>query len=327
MMSNTKKQDGAVLVGKIKGGFAPYPGRALSGYLVTTVSVPRLSGTKDKLIVAIPSSMIDREKDYMDQKVYVAGVLRTENIREKGMKNGKSHLYIYIRADEFSVLEGWEDSQNAVDIEGYLCRKPDFRITKSGIHITDLWVAVNGDERMSSYVPVICWNYTADAAKDLEVGDFVSLSGRLQSRTYPKEIDGVKVDKTAYELSVGKMAYKKHSVVLALSRERKAHLLAYYGGDMDAIAKDVEKYGADALNAGFDIFDWGGTGVLGIRRVCEAIGSDADAVGLAEAAGYKFIPEGEIPPELLLEGNYWIDTEENRRKIRELFPDAERAVS
>lgn len=327
MMSNTKKQDGAVLVGKIKGGFAPYPGRSLSDYLVTTVSVSRLSGTKDKLIVAIPSSMIDREKDYMDQKVYVAGVLRTENIRDKGMKKGKSHLYVYIRADEFSVLEGWEDSQNAIDIEGNLCRKPDFRITKSGIHITELRVAVNGGERMASYVPVICWNQTADAAKDLEVGDFVSLSGRLQSRTYPKEIDGVKVEKTAYELSAGRLVYKKHSIILALDKERKAQLLAYYDGDMDAIANDVEQYGADALNAGYDIFDWGGTGVLGVHCVCEALGSDADAAGLAEADGYKFIPEGEIPAELLVEGSYWIDTEENRHKISELFPDAGRVAS
>ena len=288
-MSNERKMDRAVIVGRIEGGFAPFPGKSLSGYLVTTVAVARLSKTKDRLIVAIPDFLVDKEMDYVNQKVRVAGFLRTENIQDKELKTKKgkirSRLYIFIKAEEFSVLDGWEDHYNDVQIEGYLCKKPNLRMTANGTHIADLTVAVNGDDGTSSYIPSICWGRNAEAARHFDVGDYVCLAGRMQSRTYQKTVEGVKTEKTAYELSVGWMEFHNYSVIRNLCKERKEQLLAFYDGDMDKVAGAVIEYGAKALNMGYQFFFREGTKIEGVCSVCDSLGSDEDVVNIAVKDG------------------------------------------
>ena len=54
----------------------------------------------------------------------------------------------------------------------------------------------------SDYLPCITWGLRAKDAADWTTGTVVSLDGRIQSRRYIKNIDGIPEEKTAYEVSV-----------------------------------------------------------------------------------------------------------------------------
>ena len=67
-----------------------------------------------------------------------------------------------------------------------------------------MMLAVNRAYGKSDYIPCITWGRSARFASKLSVGDRITLSGRLQSRGYQKQMpDGTVVEKTAYEVSVG----------------------------------------------------------------------------------------------------------------------------
>ena len=67
-----------------------------------------------------------------------------------------------------------------------------------------MMLAVNRAYGKSDYIPCITWGRSARFAAKLSVGDRISLTGRLQSRAYQKQMpDGQVVEKTAYEVSVG----------------------------------------------------------------------------------------------------------------------------
>ena len=75
------------------------------------------------------------------------------------------------------------------------------RITPMGREICDIMLAVNRKYGRSDYLPCITWGKTAKKASEWGVGTRVELTGRLQSRKYIKTIDGVPVEKTAFEVS------------------------------------------------------------------------------------------------------------------------------
>ena len=67
-----------------------------------------------------------------------------------------------------------------------------------------MMLAVNRAYGKSDYIPCITWGRSARFAAKLSVGDKITLTGRLQSRAYQKQLpDGMVVEKTAYEVSVG----------------------------------------------------------------------------------------------------------------------------
>ena len=56
--------------------------------------------------------------------------------------------------------------------------------------------------RRTDYIPCILWGRTALAAADYPTGTELTLTGRLQSRTYLKNLGETSETRTAYELSV-----------------------------------------------------------------------------------------------------------------------------
>ena len=77
-------------------------------------------------------------------------------------------------------------------------------MTPLGREIADVLLAVNRAYGKSDYIPCITWGRSARFAAKQSVGDKITLSGRLQSRVYQKQLpDGTVVEKTAYEVSVG----------------------------------------------------------------------------------------------------------------------------
>jgi single-stranded DNA-binding protein len=54
----------------------------------------------------------------------------------------------------------------------------------------------------TDYLPVIAWGQLAVQSGRLQVGDSLSLEGRIQSRTYQKQTDTGTEQRTAYEVSM-----------------------------------------------------------------------------------------------------------------------------
>ena len=66
----------------------------------------------------------------------------------------------------------------------------------------DMLLAVNRRYGRADYLPCIAWGSLALACGELSVGARLHLEGRLQSRVYHKEENGVRVPHTAYEVSI-----------------------------------------------------------------------------------------------------------------------------
>ena len=71
---------------------------------------------------------------------------------------------------------------------------------------THLMLAVNRRYGRSDYLPCIAWGALAQRCAAMSVGDRLSLEGRLQSRTYKKVVDGREEERTAFEVSVMRLA-------------------------------------------------------------------------------------------------------------------------
>ena len=94
------------------------------------------------------------------------------------------------------------EDMNNVDIDGYICKSPIYRETPLGRKICDLLVASNRLCNKSDYLPCISWGRNAISSSILEVGEHVSVSGRLQSRIYVKKLNETDfAERVAYEVS------------------------------------------------------------------------------------------------------------------------------
>ncbi len=167
------------------------------GFYEFVLSVKRLSAEVDYLPVTISERLLPEIKDTKSE-VGIIGQLRSYNKQE----NDKSRLILTIFAREIVDSESLNIS-NQINITGYICKEPIYRTTPFGREITDILVAVNRAYNKSDYLPCIAWGRNARFAGDLETGDKVELTGRIQSRTYQKKIDeNSVVTKTAYEVSI-----------------------------------------------------------------------------------------------------------------------------
>ena len=174
-------------------------------FYIFTVSVPRFSGTEDKIRVMAPGLLIIGNDYSVGDKVIIEGQFRSFN----DMNEGKSRLVLTLFAKEMEVYASEYDEQNpnTIYLNGYVCKEPVYRTTPFGKEITDILVAVNRGFNKSDYIPVIAWNRNARYAQNLMVGDNIQIWGRMQSRTYYKTISETeKEERTAYEVSVNRMA-------------------------------------------------------------------------------------------------------------------------
>ena len=158
------------------------------------LQVPRLSGTPDTLPVLVPEALLTAVR--LEDPLRVRGQLRSFNNRS-GVGN-RLVLTVYAQAME----PGSGEPCNRILLSGALCKPPIFRRTPLGRSICDLMLAVNRRYGRADYLPVIAWGQLAVQAARLQVGDTLSLEGRVQSRTYRKVLeDGTAQERVAYEVS------------------------------------------------------------------------------------------------------------------------------
>lgn len=168
----------------------------------TELSMIRPSGIIDTIRVIISEDQIDHNKCYADGTLIKAtGSFRSRNYTGE---DGKNHidLYLFVTHMEFVDTIPEDTLSNQIYIKGYICKSPVYRATPSGKHISDVIIAVPRLDYRSDYIPCIFWNKQAYIAKSVEVGEGLTLVGRVQSREYTNQ----KGEKgIAYEVSVSRV--------------------------------------------------------------------------------------------------------------------------
>ena len=158
------------------------------------LEVPRLSGTSDTLPVLVTESLLPQI--HAGIPLRLLGQLRSFNNRS-GVGN---KLVLTVFAQEIRPSENAPCNQ--ITLTGSLCKEPVFRRTPLGRSICDLMLAVSRRYGRADYLPVIAWGQLAMQARTLQIGDEVTLEGRVQSRIYQKvTADGVQ-ERIAYEVSM-----------------------------------------------------------------------------------------------------------------------------
>ena len=170
-------------------------------FYMTKIKVTRKSGKIDHIPLMISEELLKnrniQKSELKDKKVCVYGQFFVK-------------MYVFVNKIHFCDFDIIVDN-NITTIDGYICKKPIFRITSlSKSKITQLLIAVNRKNGSVDYVPCITWSKIAEQSSKLKIGTHVICKGRLQSRKYPKkkmDKDGnVIVEwKETYEMSIVKI--------------------------------------------------------------------------------------------------------------------------
>ena len=158
------------------------------------VEVPRLSGDSDILPVLLPEEKLP----LMGQGccVRIQGQLRSFNNRT-GVGN---RLILTVYPLEITPATG--EPCNRIILSGSICKPPIFRRTPLGRSICDLMLAGPRRYGRADYLPAIAWGQLAVHTGDLQVGDSLTIDGRVQSRIYHKATGAGVEERVAYEVSV-----------------------------------------------------------------------------------------------------------------------------
>lgn len=170
------------------------------GFYDMKLEVPRLSAESDTIPVTVSERLLNNVK--VGDSVTIDGEFRSYN----KLVNGKSKLVLTLFAKELTEDIDQENS-NTISLTGFLCKQPIYRTTPFGREICDCLIAVNRAYNKSDYIPCIAWGRNARFVNSLQVGEKVTLLGRIQSRNYTKKHeDGTDEIKTAYEISISSIS-------------------------------------------------------------------------------------------------------------------------
>ena len=166
------------------------------GFYDLKLQVPRLSEEFDTIPVTISERLLNGAN--MGDFLSIDGQFRSYNKQ----LDGKSKLVLTLFAKELVDFDEDQNS-NTISLSGFICKPPIYRTTPFGREICDVLVAVNRAYNKSDYIPCIAWGRNAKFVKNLNVGDKINLTGRIQSREYQKKHEDDSVEtKTAYEISI-----------------------------------------------------------------------------------------------------------------------------
>lgn len=159
----------------------------------------RRSGAEDRIPITISERICGFDKVSVGNFVSVTGTFRSFLRKE----DNKKHLYLSLFVDKIDADNKIGEYVNAIHLDGYICKETLYRVTPRKREITDVFIAVNRPCQKSDYIPCIVWGRNAQFAGNLNVGDHISLDGRIQSREYTKKYENGEVEtRTAYEVSV-----------------------------------------------------------------------------------------------------------------------------
>lgn len=176
------------------------------GFYELRIEVARLSDQVDILPITISERLIAEHEIKVGDKISLVGQFRSYN----KMEGDKSRLLLTVFARDI-VENDTVTNPNIIEINGYICKQPIYRTTPFKREICDVLVAVNRAYNKSDYIPCITWGRNARYIKNIAVGTKIAITGRIQSRNYQKTSeDGSVIERTAYEVSVSKVACETH---------------------------------------------------------------------------------------------------------------------
>ena len=159
------------------------------------LSVQRLSGTRDLIRVVAEESLLEKLDPTAGELVEVEGQVRSYNNRSgEGRK-----LLISVYAVRIEAVD--DIPENDVFLQGRICREPVYRRTPLGREICDVMLSVERKYGRRDILPCILWGSLARMAADCVMDTEIWIRGRLQSRTYVKQLDSGSEERTAYEIS------------------------------------------------------------------------------------------------------------------------------
>lgn len=171
------------------------------GFYETALSVPRLSQQRDIIPITVSDRLLMRYSVKVGDKLNVVGQFRSYN----KVDGAKSRLLLtaFVR----DILEEDESANpNSIEITGFICKPPVYRTTPFKREICDVLIAVNRAYNKSDYIPCIMWGRNARFVQNMQVGEKLTVTGRVQSRTYVKNLSPDEAEeRVAYEVSVSKI--------------------------------------------------------------------------------------------------------------------------
>lgn len=170
------------------------------GFYELTMAVPRLSEQEDFIPLTVSERLIPTDGIRTGDTICVTGQFRSYN----KLDGGRSRLMLTLFVREFLEVDE-ELNPNIIELTGYVCKAPIYRTTPFKREICDVLLAVNRGYNKSDYIPCIAWGRNARYAGGFEIGDKVSVTGRIQSRNYQKVTDSGTETRTAFEVSVSKL--------------------------------------------------------------------------------------------------------------------------
>jgi primosomal replication protein N len=175
------------------------------GFYESTLAVKRLSEQVDNIPFTISERLLTDDRVKVGNTLTLSGQLRSYNkmVDEKS----KLLLTLFVR----DILDEEDDrNPNNIDIVGFICKPPIYRMTPFKREICDILLAVNRAYNKSDYLPCIAWGRNARFIKDIGVGEKVFINGRIQSREYQKQYEnGEVVTRIAYEVSINRIGFDK----------------------------------------------------------------------------------------------------------------------
>ena len=209
MNSKELKSNRAIISGEISSDFTFNHEIKGEKFYLVYVNVPRKSTYIDKLPVIVSEKLIDVTNNLLGLNVKIQGEYRSYNYYSDN--NHKLILFVFAEVIEVLNEQIESDENNFVCIEGFITKKPIYRVTPKGRELTEILLAVNRKYRKTSYIPCILWGRNAVFANRLEVGTRCKMSGRIQSREYTKKIDEINTaEMVAYEISVNELEVLKN---------------------------------------------------------------------------------------------------------------------
>lgn len=194
------KYNQVVLSGCVASGFTFSHELYGEKFYIANIAVQRTSDAVDIIPAMFSERLIDTGADYTGAPIQICGQFRSYNQHEES----RVKLLLYIFVLDYQWMEE-NENVNRTTIEGYICKKPIYRVTPFGREIADVMLAVNRPYGKADYIPCIVWGRNARYVESLEVGECIRLCGRIQSREYTKRIGDTEEKRTAYEVSVSKL--------------------------------------------------------------------------------------------------------------------------
>lgn len=196
-----QEKNNVYIQGEIVSGILFWRDKFEEGFYDFFVKIERLSGAADILPVTLSERLSPNKIPCRGERLCAIGQFRSYN----KLDGDKSRLKLTVFVREI-ITENLPKKPNSVELSGYICKPPIYRITPFNREICDIMLAVNREHNKSDYIPCIAWGRNAHFASTLTVGDMLTVSGRIQSREYQKQTHTGIETKTAYEVSISAIA-------------------------------------------------------------------------------------------------------------------------